>query len=248
MSGFEGQAPRAAAVIPAHNEARTVRGVVERTLSLVAEVIVVDDGSDDGTAEALEGMPVTLLRLESNGGKGGALAAGAEAAFAAGAEVIVTLDADGQHDPADIPALLALAAPRALVIGDRSGDHANMPVVRRLSNRFGDFFVTWACGQPVRDAQCGLRVYPRALWRDCAPAARKAEGFAFETAMLLHAAEAGGEFRWLPIEARYTGHVLRPSHFRPVMDFLAIAGVIAGFLLRRGLRPSGLLTALGLAR
>ena len=94
-------------VIPAYNEARTVREVASRALQQLGDVIVVDDGSADGTAAALDGLPVTLVSNPVNMGKGASLWRGFSAALAAGAEAVITLDADGQHRPEDIPRILA---------------------------------------------------------------------------------------------------------------------------------------------
>ncbi len=224
-----------------------MREVAEAALAHADAVIVIDDGSRDGTAARLEGLPVRVIRHEANRGKGARLAEGLDLAFAEGAEHVLALDADGQHDPADIPAFRALSGQGVFVLGDRSGDRAEMPALRRLSNDFGSFFITWACAQPVRDAQCGMRLYSRDGWRRVRLTPRAARGFVFETAVLMHASEAGVRFRQLPIAARY-GVVTRPSHFRPLRDFAAIFGAVAGFLVSRGLRPKGLLTALRMLR
>lgn len=238
------------ALIPAHNEARTIRAVVTATLPLVDAVIVVDDGSTDGTAAALDGLPVQIVRHEVNAGKGQRLAQGLALAFATGAAQVVLLDADGQHDPADIPAFRTRAAqaPQALVIGDRSADMAAMPRGRARGIRFGNFFIGWACGRRIRDAQCGMRLMPRAVWAALDIPARDRRGFVFETAMLLHTARAGFAFAPVPIRARYAGFVQRPSHFRPWGDTLAIAGTVTRFLLAHRLCLRGLLIVTGIVR
>ena len=98
---------RTVAVIPVYNEVATARRVVERTLAQLARVIVVDDGSNDGTSAALDGLPVTLIRNPRNLGKAASLWRGIALALAEDAEAVVTLDGDGQHRPEDIPRLLA---------------------------------------------------------------------------------------------------------------------------------------------
>lgn len=238
------------ALIPAHNEAPTVRSVVDGALPFVDAVMVIDDGSTDGTAAVLQGSGARIIRHEDNIGKGDRLVQGLDLAFAEGATRVVTLDADTQHDPGDIPALLQAsdAHPEALILADRSADMANMPAHRARSIRFGNFFVGWACARKVTDAQCGMRVYPVSMWRKTSVAPRDVPGFRFETAALLHSAEAGVPFVTVPIKARYEGFVQRPSHFRPVKDILRLVGLIAGFLVSRGFRPRGLLIALGLVR
>lgn len=152
------------ALIPAHNEILTVRQVVEETIPLVDKVIVVDDGSTDGTAGSLSNTGATVLRHEINLGKGDRLVEGFQSALDKGATAVIVLDADMQHDPADIPKFLAQHQdnPLAIVMGDRSADMANMPGSRRKGIKFGNFFIGWACGRRIKDAQCGMRLYPAA--------------------------------------------------------------------------------------
>ena len=234
------------AVIPAHNEALTVSDVVAKTLALVDAVIVIDDGSTDGTAETLTNSGTRVVRHTQNVGKGQRLVEGLEAAFDAGASQVITLDADGQHDPMDIPAFLdrARTSPGAIILGDRSGQSKSMPRLRAFGNGFGSFFVSWACARKLRDAQCGMRLYPLQAWRNVRVPPNYVDGFLFETAVLLYAADAGVPFVTLPIAARYEGYVHRPSHFDPTNDFLRIAGMVARFIFRRRLRLHGLLVSL----
>ena len=241
---------RVYALIPANNEVLTVRGVVDGTAPHVDCVIVVDDGSTDGTSEALSGSPARIIRFEQKGGKGPRLVHGLDLVFAEGADAVITLDADRQHDPEDIPRFIACARgqPGAIVLGDRSRDMAKMPGSRARGIRFGNFFIGWACKTCLGDAQCGMRLYPRDAWQRFRVPEKDARGFLFETAVLLHAAEAGVRFASVPIDARYEGYVVRPSHFDPIRDFLRIFGLVTRFLLSRGLRPRGLLIVLGLLR
>lgn len=239
---------KVAALIPAHNESLTIREIVERAAAHVETVLVMDDGSSDGTAEALAGLPARVVRGAEQRGKGARLVEGLDLLAREGFDHAITLDADGQHDPEAIPAFLEAAArqPGALVIGDRSGDMAAMPGNRRHGIRFGNFFIGWACKQTIPDAQCGMRAYPLSMWRRLRIPKRRTEGFLLETAVLLYAAENGVTFAFVPIAARYEGFVKRPSHFHPIYDFLRLFGMVARFLISRGLRPAGLPIALGL--
>lgn len=235
------------ALIPAHNEILTIKEVVEQTIPLVDQVIVVDDGSTDGTATALSQSGATVLRHEVNRGKGQRLVEGFEAAINMGATAIIVLDADMQHDPQDIPKFLTkhVQNPSAIVLGDRSGDMANMPGSRRKGIKFGNFFIGWACGRRIKDAQCGMRLYPASALKLLNIPKRHIGGFKYETAVLLYAAEKAVPFDYVPLKARYEGFVLRPSHFDPVRDFMRLFGLVTEFLLFRGLRPKGFLLALG---
>lgn len=241
---------RCVAVIPAYNEARTIRGIVDATCQHVDEVLVIDDGSSDGTADALAGSGARVIRHSDNRRKGARLIEGITLAVSEGAGSVITLDGDDQHDPADIPRFRAAhaKAPKAFVLGDRSADMAHVPKGRGRSIRISNFFIGWGCKRRITDAQCGMRLYPADMWRrlDIPPAYR--DGFVFETAVLLHAAEIGTDFVRVPVKARYGGHLRRKSHFRPVADFMAITAAITRFLVTRWLRPRGLLIVLGVLR
>ena len=226
-------------LIPAHNEAETIRAIAEGALSHVGHVLVVSDGSTDGTVKALEGLPVEVVEHREKAGKGRRLAEGIASATANGAVAVLTLDADGQHDPADIPAFLAATqeAPDALVLGERRHNRGEMPWYRAWSIAFGDVFIGLGAGRRIRDAQCGMRVYPASLWQRITVPPEERDHFVFETAVLLRAGEAGVEVRRVPIAARYKGVVRRPSHFRPVIDTLRIVAVVARHLAHLAARP-----------
>lgn len=233
---------RVAAVIPAYNEALTVREVVTRALSVVDAVYVVDDGSTDGTADALSGLPARLLRHAANRGKGDSLRTGFCHALADGYPLVVTLDADGQHPPEAIAELLAAAgrAPGALVVGRRHDKARHAPPGRRLSNAIADFFISWAAGRRLADTQSGFRLYPRALLEPVAAGAAVHHGrFAFESEVLIEAVRRGVPVVAVDVPCVYA-RAARPSHYRPLLDAAGIARVVATRLLRRGLYPRGL--------
>lgn len=236
---------RLAAVIPAFNEVGTIRDVAARTLRRVSEVVVVDDGSSDGTGAALAGLPVTLIRNERNRGKAFSLARGAGHAIARGAEAIVTLDADGQHRPEDIPRLVEAHErdPAALIVGSRLHDRAHIPRERYVANRFANFWIAWAAGQPIADSQSGFRIYPAGLLRELSPRAERHPGFIFESEILIEAGRRGVRITDVPVSAAYPERGRR-SYFRPVLDFARIARMVAWKLLSRGLYLPGLIRSL----
>ncbi len=242
--------PVCTVLIPAYNEAGTIREIVEGALAHVDRVLVISDGSTDDTVARLQGLPVEVLAHAENRGKGARLAEGLEHAFRQGADCVLTLDADGQHNPTQIPAFLDAARrlPGSLILGDRMGTPGPMPRARAASIGFGDFFISWAAGHRLRDCQCGMRLYPAELWSRIRVPARECRHFVFETAVLMHAAEAGFDLARVPIEARYAGYQHRPSRFRPVLDTVRITGAVARFILRGAARPRGLLIALGVVR
>lgn len=231
---------RIAVVIPALNEALRIREVVEGALRHCPNVILVDDGSDDGTVEAVAGLPLVVLRHERRLGKGAGLRDGFAEALRRGFDAVLTMDGDGQHSADDIPRLLAAGNrhPGWIVIGARLRKRANQPLYRRLANEFGDWGIAWGTGYQVADSQSGQRLYPA---RVCALvcAGIPGEDFVFEAQVLMSAAqELGARCVSVPIEARYNvihgAPDFRPSHFRPLRDLWRITSHIVLQCLRRG--------------
>jgi glycosyltransferase involved in cell wall biosynthesis len=199
------------AVIPAYNEAPRVGAIVLAVRDLLP-VLVVDDGSTDRTAEVARETGAEVVEQRPNQGKGAALRSGFRQALAIGADAILTLDADGQHAPADIPRLLAAAGadpPPDLVIGWRS--FRSMPPVRRLSNELGRRAFSWAVGRDIPDNQSGFRVVSRRLAE--ATLASDEPGFAFEVEQITTCIRMRGTIAWVPIRTIYAG---APSHIRPL--------------------------------
>ncbi|MEO8998009.1 MAG: glycosyltransferase family 2 protein [Rhodanobacter sp.] len=208
-------------LIPCLNEEAAIRSVIESVLALGTAVIVIDDGSDDGTADIVAALPVTLLRNEQRRGKGDALRRGFREALRQGYDAVLTMDGDGQHVAADIPRIAAAAAKysRHIVIGARLLDKEQQPKARRRANAVADWGISWACAQPVVDTQSGQRWYPRAALElvDLA-----AENFVFEAAILIAASrEKMLGVVSVPIASRYHGS-FRPSHLNPVRDVTRI--------------------------
>ncbi|MGA9335814.1 MAG: glycosyltransferase family 2 protein [Rudaea sp.] len=226
----------AVVVIPALNEARAIREVVRDALSYCERVIVVDDGSSDGTSDAIADMPVERIRHEQPQGKASALLEGFRRACEMNCDGVLTMDGDGQHAAADLPRLLAAAAqyPGNIVIGARLLGRDNTPGKNRFGNRQADFWVSWACGQHVVDSQSGQRYYPRAVLELALSLPHG--GFVFESEILIEAAHHGIRTVSVPIEARYA-HDRRASHFKPLRDVTNITRMIAWRLICGGLMP-----------
>jgi glycosyltransferase involved in cell wall biosynthesis len=228
-------------MIPAYNEAPTIRSLAEAALAQCPRVIVVDDGSTDGTSAALRGLPVTLLRHRANRGKAASLRTGFEHALAHGAAAVVTLDGDGQHDPNDAPPLVASwrAAPERVVIGARLHDRAGFPPLRYAGNRIACFWISWAAGHAIADSQSGFRVYPRAVMEIALGARVRSSRFTLESEILIEGARRGHRTLAVPIAGRYPAGA-RPSHYRAASDTLRIIAMVATRLLAQGLYPQGL--------
>ena len=201
------------AIIPAHNEAPRI-GAVVRAAAEHLPVLVVDDGSSDDTADVARAGGATVIARRPNGGKGAALRAGFRWAIEAGARAVVTLDADGQHDPAEIPAFTDAfeAGPVDLVIGQRNFRH--MPPVRRLSNQLGGVLLSLALGRRVPDNQSGYRLISRRLVERLVDS--REAGFEFEVEMIAVCLRERFILASVPIRTIYAGE---PSHIRPWHHF-----------------------------
>jgi len=197
------------ALIPAYQEGPRIGAVVEAA-RVYLPLIVIDDGSTDDTAEAAQAAGATVIRQLPNAGKGAALRTGFGHALERGCAAVVTLDADGQHDPAEIPSFVdAFRARRPeLVIGRRAFDE--MPAVRRLSNTLGGLTLSAALGRNVPDNQSGFRLIGRVLMRSMLESDES--GFEFEVEMIARAIALGLPIEWVPIRTIYAGE---PSHIEP---------------------------------
>ena len=199
------------ALIPAYNEVRYIADVVKRTLEHLP-VIVVDDGSNDGSGAAAALAGAKVIAHKTNQGKGAALNTGFNYAVHRGVDALITLDADGQHDPDEIP--LFIEAFRAgkgdLIIGQRT--FAEMPTKSQFGNRVGTWLLGKAMGQPVPDNQSGYRLLSRPVMEQVRPSSSRFEA---EVEILLRAQMAGFRLGWVPIKTIYND---KKSHFRPVHD------------------------------
>ncbi len=160
-SGTAKELQTIAALIPAYNARETIGAIVSGTKRHVGYVLVIDDGSDDGTGKEAAGAGATVIRHLNNRGKGEALKTGFRFLVARGFDAVLTLDADGQHDPDDIPALVSRFEEGAagIVIGTRMAQRDKIPRYRLIPNLVGNFFLSRASGRPIADSQCGMRVY-----------------------------------------------------------------------------------------
>lgn len=202
-----------AAIIPAYCEEKHVRDVVERTLHQVDHVVVVDDGSADATTANARAAGADVVTHERNVGKGESIKTGLRYWLERGFQHVVILDADGQHLPEEIARFIA-AAPTgaALLIGTRMNDVRQMPLVRRMVNRYMSRRISRVCGQDVPDTQCGFRMLSAAVIPHLLDGAAR---FEYETEMLFIVSRQGGKIESVPISTVYGDEV---SSIHPVRD------------------------------
>ncbi len=213
------------AIIPAHNAQTSIGEVIDRTKEHLGRVIVVNDGSTDGTEEVAQERGVEIVSLPSNRGKGYALRQGFSLALTNGCRAVLTLDADGQHDPEDIPNFLQAhrADSRAILIGSRMAQADRFPRQRYYSNRTAAFFISKALGQVLEDTQCGYRLYPVEALRSIPLTTSR---FQTETEVLLRAVRRGIPLNSVPVKNIYLNGNAPPSNFRPVTDTFHICMVV----------------------
>ncbi len=233
---------KACAIIPAYDAERTVGDVVRALLERwphaeknASSILVIDDGSHDRTAKVARDAGARVLSHHENRGKGAALRTGMAAARSAGFDVVVTVDADGQHPAEEAVHLLdACDDAGAVVLGVRDLDGAGAPRANRISNRISNFFLSLFAGRSLLDTQCGLRRYPLASTLELGGLG---EGYAFEAEIILRAVAAGIPVVEVPIRVIYPPEHERVTHFHSVRDpARIIARVVQTLVVTQGMR------------
>jgi glycosyltransferase involved in cell wall biosynthesis len=214
-----------AALIPAYQAGATVADVVRGCVEIAPRVVVVNDGSTDLTATRAAEAGAEVLHHALNRGKGAALSTGFQHLFGQGMDFVLTLDADGQHLPSEMPRLFGLeGGPHDLVLGVRSHLFTGMSRVRRYSNRLSSRAISFAAGQYLSDVQTGFRLYSRRL---VDAVGFPETGFEAESAVVVRACRRGFSVVVTPVElAEVDGR--STSHYRPLADSLRIARAVVG--------------------
>ena len=204
-----------AAVIPAYNEEKHIGDVVRRTRQQLDDVLVVDDGSQDKTADNARAAGGEVIVHAINRGKGETIKTGLRHFLERQFDFVIILDADGQHPPEEIDrfvtAALSADEPK-LIVGTRMNDLSSMPFVRRVVNRWMSQRISAVCGQEIPDTQCGFRMLHRQLIPELLGGAAR---FDYETEMLIIASCKGFKIASVPISTVYSDEV---SSIHPVRD------------------------------
>lgn len=205
-------------VIPAYQEGRNIEELVRRVQTQVSNVLVIDDGSSDDTAERAKQAGAQVIRNTVNQGKGQSIKTGLAKALELNCEAVILMDGDLQHLPEEISLFLDLWKKEHpdLVVGARKISFDAMPFVRKVTNQFMSFLIGRACSQQLPDSQCGYRLLSRRILntivKNCL-----ASKYDFETEMLIVASRHGFEISSVPVTTVYRDGV---SKIRPFVDTL----------------------------
>lgn len=186
-------------VIAAYNEEKHIRSVVKKTKKYLSNIVVVDDGSKDKTYEAAKAPGVTVLKHIVNLGKGGAMKTGCEYAFSQGAKATIMIDADGQHEPSEIPRFLKQLEKHAIVFGYRK-QKKSMPLVFRFGNGFLNLTIKVLYGMDLKDTQCGYRAFTKKAYKTIR---WRSTGYSVESEMIANAGSAKLSYVEIPIQTIY---------------------------------------------
>jgi glycosyltransferase involved in cell wall biosynthesis len=207
---------RIAVLIPAYNAAETLHGVIEGIKGYLSSILVVDDGSTDATSAIASAAGVCVLRHHTNRGKGVALRTGFWFLLHQGYDAIITMDADGQHDPSFIPLFIDASEEGKvdIVIGSRAQEFYAMSWLRRFWNRLGVKAVSKLIGIPLTDTQSGYRLIKSEVLKGLP---LRAAGYEIELELLIKACKRGHRVVEIPVTTHFIDG-RHSSHFRPVRD------------------------------
>lgn len=207
---------KTAVLIPAYNEEKGIVHLIEEIVRFVPDVIVVDDGSVDATADAVARTGASLLKHLKNQGKGAALRTGFDYILSKDFDGVLVMDADGQHAPADIPLFLEKSrrTDAGLILGNRMEKIKSMPRVRRLTNKVMSFILSFIARQRIPDSQCGYRLIKRKVLE---AVSLSSSNYEIESELLIEAGKAGFKIDSIPVKTIYRG---QKSYINPLVDTL----------------------------
>jgi glycosyltransferase involved in cell wall biosynthesis len=214
------QKPKVCAVIPFYNEKDFLFDVVSETLNFVDKVIAVNDGSSDGSEKTINDMErVQVISLNHNYGKGYALQEGFNECVQQSFDIVITLDADKQHNPAFIPKFISQLNLFDIVIGNRLNDTKDMPIQRILSNKITSFLLFVKTGEKILDSQCGYRGYKTDLLKNVKS---DSYGYEAESEMIIYSARSGFKIGSVNISTIYGDEKSKINPVKAIFGFIRI--------------------------
>ncbi len=211
---------RICAIIPFYNEKIFIREIISSTSAFVEKIILIDDGSTDGTSELVEVKDnIALLKHKENLGKGIALNTGFREAIKLGFDLAITIDADLQHNPTRIPDFIQAARHFEIVTGNRLNDLSGMPLARRFSNFTTSFLLSLKCRQKIQDSQCGFRCYRVNILEEILP---ESSGFEAESEILIKASRKGYKIGSVEIPTIYGNEKSKMKNLKAIKGFLKV--------------------------
>lgn len=206
------------AVIPFYNEEKTISDIITRTLKFVDTVIAIDDGSTDNSYDIISAIKnVVLLKHKKNEGKGRALKTGFEASIQNNFDLTLTLDADMQHPPEEIPKFLEALSSYDMVIGNRLNHISPMPVLRILSNKLSSSLLSLKAGEKIYDSQCGYRGFRTRILSSILP---HYSGYEAESEMIILAARKNYKLGFVSIPTIYGEEKSKVRPFNIIAGFI----------------------------
>ena len=201
-------------LIPCHNESQAIGGLVEKIKGLSLDVVVVDDGSADGTGAIAKSKGAYVLTIAQRGGKGNAMRKGFDHIVSQGYDALIVMDGDGQHAVEDVPKFIEhfKTSQASVINGNRMGNNKNMPFVRRVTNRFMSWMISRVCGQKVLDSQCGFRLIGCGVLRVIK---LTSTNFEIESEILIKSSRKGFKIDSVPVQTIYQDE---QSKIHPVKD------------------------------
>jgi len=207
-------------VIPFYNESTTIKKIIVDTLDYVELVIAVNDGStDDSSSQVFLDENVIVLSERENRGKGFALRKGFFKAVELGCDAVITIDADLQHDPGSIPALLTGLASFDLVLGNRLRDLSEMPFQRVMSNKLCSFLLSKKTGMKIIDSQCGFRAFSLKVLQKVHT---RSNGYEAESEIIILAARAGFKIGFVEVPTIYGNEKSKMNPVKAVFGFIKV--------------------------
>ena len=201
-------------LIPTYNESHKIARILQEIKKQNLEVVIIDDGSSDNTAQIAKNNGAIVLRNETNQGKGASLSRGFNYSLESGYDAVITMDGDGQHLPEDIPYFMRLAkySDSGIVIGNRMQKTKNMPLERIITNKFMSWLISLIAKQTIPDSQCGFRLIKRGVLEKVRLSTTKYET---ESEILIRGSRLGFKIESVPIKAIYMGE---KSSINPLVD------------------------------